>query len=44
MREGKPMNAIFFVLATGIVALTIVELLEYRRRYQMRKKHHISAR
>jgi hypothetical protein len=38
------MNAILFVLATGIIASTVVELLEYRRRYQMRKKHRISAR
>ena len=37
------MNAILFVLATGIVASTVVELLEYRRRYLMRKKQRIPA-
>jgi hypothetical protein len=31
------MNAIFCVMAAGIVAFAVVELLEYWRRYQTRK-------
>src|SRR5262249_54608708 len=37
MPEDKPMKAILFVLATGIVASAIVELVDGWRRYQSRK-------
>ena len=37
MWEDKPMQAILFVLATGIIAFAIVELVDGWRRYQSRK-------
>jgi hypothetical protein len=44
MREGKPMKAILFMLATGIVASAIVELVEGWRRFQMRKDRRAATR
>ena len=38
------MKAILFVLATGIVASAIVELVESWRRYQMRKGQRAATR
>jgi len=38
------MDAILFVLATGIVASTIVELLEQWRRFHTRKDRHAATR
>ena len=44
MWEDTPMRAILFVLATGIVAYAIVELVEGWRRYQSRRGRRASAR
>jgi hypothetical protein len=38
------MKPILFVMAMGIVASTVVELLEQWRRYQMRKSRRAASR
>jgi hypothetical protein len=44
MSEDKPMKAILFVLATGIVASAIVELVDGWHRYQSRKARRTATR
>jgi len=44
MWEDKPMKAILFVLATGIVASAVVELIDGWRRYQSRRARRAAAR
>jgi len=44
MWEDTPMRAILFVLATGIVAFAIVELVDGWHRYQSRKARRSAAR